>query len=530
MRGMQRAAQKSLLKENEVLKSILVQREIEIEKHAFEIGNRDAIIRHRDAYIAHLLEQLRLTRHRLYGTSSEQAPGQGNLFDEAEVLAAEVAAEEPLGVAPSAKPRGKRVALPPELPRVEILHALTDAERRCACGAEKVEIAPETSEQIDIVPMRVRVLKHIRQRCVCPRCQTAPVTAALPPQLLPKSNASADTVAFVATAKYVDGLPLYRVEKLLSRHGIDIPRQTLARWMIGCGEQLQPLINLLRDHLLAHDVLHMDETPVQVLKEPDRLAQSRSYMWVQAGGPPGRRVVLFDYDTSRSGAVPKALLGDYAGHLVTDGYEGYNAVVAVNGITHLACWAHARRKFVEVQRAQPKGKTGSADVALNYIGKLYGVERGLKEIPDVAQRTQVRQARSVPILDELRAWLDKRLGQSPPKSKLGEALAYLDTYWPKLVRYVARGDLPIDNNPAENAIRPFVLGRKNWLFADTPAGAHASARIYSLVETAKANGHEPHAYLCKVLRDLPAAQGVDDVEALLPWNMNPAELVLAVMR
>lgn len=491
------------------------------------------MIRHRDAFINKLLEQLRQARHRLYGASSEQAPGQGHLFDETEGLAAE-SVEEPQddlaeGTA-SARPRGKRVALPKELPRIEIVHELTEADRHCACGAEKVEIAPEVSEQLDIVPMQVRVLKHIRQRCACPRCQTAPVTAALPPQVLPRSNASAHTAAFVATAKYVDGVPLYRVETLLARHGIDLPRQTLARWMIGCAERLQPLINLLRDHLLAHDVLHMDETPVQVLKEPDRPAQSRSYMWVQSGGPPGQRVVLFDYDASRSGAVPKALLGDYAGHLVTDGYEGYNAVVAANGITHLACWAHARRKFVEVQRAQPKGKTGSADVALNLIGKLYGIERDLKDIRDLAQRTSVRQARSVPVLAELRAWLDKRRGQSPPKSQLGEALAYLDAYWPKLVRYVERGDLPIDNNPAENAIRPFVLGRKNWLFADTPAGAHASARIYSLVETAKANGHEPHAYLCQVFRDLPAAESLEEVEALLPWNLNPAELVIAAMR
>lgn len=286
-----------------------------------------------------------------------------------------------------------------------------------------------------------------------------------------------------------------------------------------------PLINLLRDQLLAHDVLHMDETPLQVLKETGKTAQSQSYMWVQSGGPPGQRVVLFDYDASRSGAVPKALLGDYGGHLMTDGYEGYNAVVTQNGITHLACWAHARRKFIEVQRAQPKGKTDQADVALGLIGKLYGVERDLKEVGNIAQRTLERKTRSVPVLNELREWLDKRKSGVPPKSKLGEALAYLDKYWPKLVRYVERGDLPIDNNRAENAIRPFVIGRKNWLFSDTPAGAHASARIYSLVETAKANGHEPHSYLCRVLRDLPGAKTVEGIEALLPWNLAVNELI-----
>ena len=479
---------------------------------------------------ARVIEQARLNRHRVYGASSEQSPNQGALFDEAEALAAEPADDEPADdVAPtpvaSAKPRGKRAPLPAHLPRVDIIHELTAEERQCACGAEKVVIGEVVSEQVEIVPMQVRVLRHVRKTCACPTCQTAPITAAMPPQPIPKSNASANTIAFVATGKFVDGVPLYRLEKVLARYGIDIPRHTLARWMIACGDLLVPLINLLRDQLLAHDVLHMDETPLQVLKEDGKTAQSQSYMWVQSGGPPGKRIVLFDYDASRSGAVPKALLGDYGGHLMTDGYEGYNAVVMQNGITHLACWAHARRKFIDVQRAQPKGKTGSADVALGLMGKLYGVERDLKEIDDITQRTLERNMRSVPVLDELRAWLDKRKNAVPPKSKLGEALAYLDKYWPKLIRYVERGDLPIDNNRAENAIRPFVIGRKNWLFSDTPAGAHASARIYSLVETAKANGHEPHSYLCRVLRDLPAAKTVEDIEALLPWNLVINDLI-----
>lgn len=498
-------------------------------QHALIEECRIALTQLREEH-ARVIEQARLNRHRAYGASSEQSPDQVALFDEAEVLAAEPAEDEPVeDVAPTvaapAKPRGKRTPLPAHLPRHEIIHELTPEELQCACGAEKVVIGTEISEQIDIIPTRVRVLRHVRKTCACPKCQLAPVTAAMPPQPIPKSNASANTLAFVATGKFVDGVPLYRLEKVLARYGIGIPRHTLARWMIACGDLLVPLINLLRDQLLAHDVLHMDETPLQVLKETGKTAQSQSYMWVQSGGPPGQRVVLFDYDASRSGAVPKALLGDYGGHLMTDGYEGYNAVVAANGITHLACWAHARRKFIEVQRAQPKGKTGSADVALGLIGKLYGIERDLKEVDNIEQRALERKARSVPVLNELRAWLDKRKNAVPPKSKLGEALAYLDKYWPKLIRYVKRGDLPIDNNRAENAIRPFVIGRKNWLFSDTPAGAHASARIYSLVETAKANGHEPHSYLCRVLRDLPAAKTVEDIEALLPWNLAINELV-----
>ena len=215
---------------------------------------------------------------------------------------------------------------------------------------------------------------------------------------------------------------------------------------------------------------------------------------------------------------------------MTDGYEGYNAVVAANGLTHLACWAHARRKFIEAQKAQPKGKTGSADVAVRMIGKLYGIERDNSGLTDIAQRQIVRAERSGAVLNELRTWLDKQLPRVPPKSKLGEALAYLAAYWPKLVRYIERGDLPIDNNRAENAIRPFVIGRKNWLFSDTPAGAHASARVYSVIETAKANGHESYAYLCRLLRELPAAKTVGDVEALLPWKLEPGSLMTASLR
>lgn len=556
MRGMQRAAQKPLRNEVDSLKSALAEqagrhlleldqfaaelrkRDVELEKRDAEITRRDVEITRRDAEIAkrdaiirQLIEDVRLARHRLYGASSEQVPGQGALFDEAEVLTVESPAEDAAAAAVAAgQPRGKRSPLPAHLPRVEIVHELAGAERVCACGTAKVEIGEEVSEQIDIVPMQVRVLRHIRKTCVCPKCQSAPVTAAMPPQPIPKSQASANTLALLLTAKYVDGIPLHRFEKVCARHGFEASRNTLARWVIACSELLIPLHNLLRDHLLSQNVLHMDETPVQVLKEDGRTAQSQSYMWVQSGGPPGEPVVLFDYDPSRSGAVPSRLLEGYRGHLMTDGYEGYNAVVAANGLTHLACWAHARRKFIEAQKAQPKGKTGSADVAVRMIGKLYGIERDNSGLTDIAQRQIVRAERSGAVLNELRTWLDKQLPRVPPKSKLGEALAYLAAYWPKLVRYIERGDLPIDNNRAENAIRPFVIGRKNWLFSDTPAGADASARVYSVIETAKASGHEPYAYLCRLLRELPAAKTVGDVEALLPWKLEPGSLMAASLR
>lgn len=534
MRGMKNTAHAELKAEINALRAVLSERDSAITKHKRVIAQQAQVIAERDKRIVILLEQIRLQRHKLYGASSEQASGQGQLFDEADVLAASATDTEPPEPAVAGAPdadeparrRGKRAPLPVHLPRLDIVHDLTDAERRCDCGHEKVVIGEDISEQLDIVPMQVRVLRHVRKTCACPRCQGAPVTAALPPQPIPKSNASASLLALLLTAKYVDGIPLHRFEKVLARHGFDgASRNTLARWVIACSHLLVPLENLLRERLLSHDVLFMDETTVQVLKEPGKTAQSQSYMWVQSGGLPEAPIVLFDYDPSRSGAVPTRLLGDYGGYLMTDGYDGYNAVVAANGITHLACWAHARRKFVEAQKVQPKGKSGSADVALNMIGTLYSVERDLREVTDPVERKRRRDERSAPILCELRTWLDKQLPRVPPKTALGTAVAYLNACWPKLVRYLKRGDLPIDNNRAENAIRPFVIGRKNWLFSDTPAGAQASARIYGLIETAKANGHEPHAWLRHVLAELPKAKSVEDVEALLPWNLDRIALI-----
>ncbi|HFL7943444.1 TPA: IS66 family transposase, partial [Pseudomonas putida] len=293
-----------------------------------------------------------------------------------------------------------------------------------------------------------------------------------------------------------------------------------ARWVIQCSEHFQPLLNLMRDRLLESPVIHCDETRVQVLKEPDRDPTSQSWMWVQASGPPDRQVVLFDYTTSRAQEVPLRLLEGYRGYVMTDDYAGYNALALQPGIERLACMVHARRKFVDAQKVQPKGKTGRADVALAMINKLYGIERDLKEVSD-EQRFIGRQERSLPILGQLKSWLDKTYSQVTPQSVLGKAVHYLANNWSRLERYVEAGHLPIDNNLAERAIKPFVIGRKAWLFSDTVNGASASAKIYSLVETAKVNGQEPYTWLRHVLEHLPYASSVADYEALLPWNCSP---------
>jgi len=489
-------------------------------------------------YVIRMLEQAILARQRMFGTSSEQVSAQSRLFDEAEVLAqtstesqdtAPIEPQQSATDVQSAKPdlkpaRGKRIALASGLPRVDVVHDVPEALRTCACGTAMVEIGQDISEQLDIVPMQVRVLRHIRKRYGCPTSQHAPVTAALPAQPLPKSNASVDFLAMLLAVKFVDGLPLARFENVLARHGAPVPRQTLARWVIGSAGVLQPLHNLMRDVLLDGSLIHMDETVVQVLKEKDKAPTTNSYMWVQTGGPPDKPVVLYDYDPSRSASVPTALLEGFKGYLMTDGYDGYNEVARTDGIERLACWAHVRRRFVEATRVQPKGKRGRADEAVSLIGKLYRIEREHKEAtPEV--RYLARQSSSAPVLAELHAWMLKQTPLVIPKSALGTALAYMGNLWPQLTRYTERGDLPIDNNRCENAIRPFVIGRKAWLFSDTPAGARSSAVIYSLVQTCKANGLEPYTWLRRVLRDLPAAKNADAVEALLPWNLRVTDLV-----
>jgi transposase len=475
------------------------------------------------AQILSLQEQLNLALARRYAASSEKlSPDQIRLFDEAEADAAQYpeATDTDAGVAVPAHTRNKRgrKPLPDTLPRVDVIHELPEDERHCPHDGQPLQVIGEAvSEQLDIVPAKIQVIRHVRKRyaCACGQCiRTAP----LPAQPIPKSLASPGLLAHITVSKYQDALPLYRQETILQRIGVDLPRATLANWMIRAGQLVQPLINLLRDQLLAGDIVQMDETTVQVLKEAGKTAQSKSYLWLQRGGPPGHPVVLYDYDPGRSQGVPLRLLGGFRGYLQTDGYTGYNAVVATQQLTHVGCMAHARRKFSEAVKAQGKSKkAGRAQQGLALIQKLYRVEseaRGLA--PE--QRCALRQEKAVPVLDQLKAWLDKSLPQVPPGTATGKALHYLHSEWSKLVAYLEDGRLEIDNNLAENAIRPFVMGRKNWLFSDSVAGVNASANLYSLIETAKANGLEPYRYLRDVFTRLPQAKAVEDFEELLPWH------------
>jgi transposase len=355
----------------------------------------------------------------------------------------------------------------------------------------------------------------------CPSCDLSIKTATKPAQLLPKSNASASLLAHITTAKYVDGTPLYRQETQLARLGITVPRVTSARWMIRIGiEKLIALMNLLNERLLDNNLIHLDETTLQVLKS-DKSPQSDHYLWVRCAGPPGKRIVLFDYDASRSGAVATRLLPDYKGAILTDGYAGYGAVVAEQQLLHAACWAHVRRKFAEARKVATSAdiERNRSDEMLALIRALYAIERELKDSHAAdAMRVTTRQLKSKPLVAEIKTWIDTQVAQVLPQSLLGKALAYTLNLWPKLTVFLDHGTIPLDNNRAENAIRPFVIGRKNWLFCDTQAGAHASANLYSIIETAKANGLEPHAYLTRLFTELPNAQTVADIERLLPFN------------
>ena len=477
--------------------------------------------------IAALEEYVLLEKIRKYGASSEKSPDQREMFNEAELadaaeamLAESEQAKAPAQSAGSPSKKSGRKPLPADLPRVRIEYTLPEAEIRCPCGCERTVIGEETSEQLEFIPAKLQVLVHVRKKYACKACEGDMKTAPLPPQPIPKSNASPGLLAHVAISKYQDALPLYRQEAILHRSGIDIPRNTLANWMIKVGALLQPLINLLEEQLLAYPVMHCDETTLQVLKEPDKAASSKSYMWVRVGGPPTQPIRLFHYAPSRSGSVACELLEGYQGYLQTDDYAGYNAACANNRITQLGCWAHVRRKFIDAQKAtsSKRRSPGKADMAVSLIAKLYGIEKKIKDYDEKA-RYEVRQQESLPQLIKIREWLDKSLHGTLPKGLLGKALSYLDKNWNKLTTYTQDGRLSIDNNPAENAIRPFVIGRKNYLFSASVRGATSSANIYGLIETAKANDLEPYAYLRRVLTELPKAATVEQIEALLPWHI-----------
>ena len=492
-----------------------------------------------------LQEQLNRLERQLFAAKSEKSQASAAhqkdmFFDEAEAegSSAQPTAEERVDdrVEVPAHKRLKRGRKPldPALPREVIRHELPEAERVCPHdGAALREIGVEVSEQMDIVPQQVRVLRHERVKYACPCCDGGMRLAARPPQVIPKGLYSEAALAWIITSKYLDALPLYRQAALLGRFGgTDTSRNTLAASVVRIGQAVQPVINLLRDAMLDAPIVYGDETEVQVLKEAGRKPQAKSYMWVQmtqasgamGTGPPIR---LFAYSPSRSAETAQRL---YAGMraqavLMSDGYEPYNAIAKTHQLVHLGCWTHCRRYFNDALQALPKDRRGPEQLPARFIdliGKLYHVEAVARQDGlDAAALKQLRQQRSVPLLGQIEALLLEHLHSVLPGSLLGKALHYLASQWPKLVRFVDDGSYPLHNNDCENAIRPFCVGRRNWLFSDTVAGATASANLYSLLQTCIANGIDGYQYLRELLVALPRARTVDDYEALLPWRLTP---------
>lgn len=503
----------ALQKENELLRKQLAAHEEKLKEGQIKIATRDA-------QIAVLNEQLKQLLKKRFGSSSEKvSQDQLGLFNEAEeTLSAELPEDtETTQVKPHTRARKPRVSIPDNFPREDILHDIPDSEKICPHdGTALSVIGSEDHEQLDIVPATIKVIRHKRLKYACPCCENHIVTATKPKQPIEKSIASPGLLAYVAIQKYADAMPLYRQSDMFKRIGIDLDRANMANWMVKCGELVQPLINLLVDHLHRQPYIHLDETTLQVLDEPGKAAQSKSYMWVMTGSQ-HRPACVFHYADNRSQQVALQLLSEDNTAIMVDGYEWYQKACDDYKIVRLGCWAHARRKFKEAMDAQPKGKTGKANQGLAFIQKLYAIERRIKDDPP-DKRHAIRQAEAKPILDDLKAWMEKSLLSVPPKMAVGKALVYLNNQWNRLVRYIDDGHYPIDNNAAERAIRPFTIGRKNWMFSKSQAGATASANLYSLVETAKANNVNVYEYLRLVFARLPNANSVEEIEQLLPWN------------
>ena len=515
---------------------IIAEKDRVIAEHKALLEEREARLKEREALLAEqqkllrlLEEQLRLARLRKFGSSSEKRPFQGELFDEAELEVSLEEVEQELAEAEAAagaepkKPRKRRKAdgFDENLPRIQVRLTLDEEEK---AGASRTFFS-KVKEELDIVPAQARVIEYWQEKAVFDTEDGSQqvVAAARPVHPLGKCLASVQLLAWVLVAKYADALPLYRLEGILKRHGGRISCTTLANWIIRLDDVFQPLINLLREQQRSGDYLQADETRLQVLKERGKAPQSDKWMWLIRGGPPDRPVVLYAYDPSRSEEVPLRLLDGFEGTLQTDGYAGYNKVCREQGLTRIGCWDHARRKFVEASKAAPAKRKGAkvskADVAIGKIRKLYAIEKRIRDL-DPEEKTRQRQQQAQPVLDDLKAWLEKNVTRVPRNSLTYQAMQYTLNQWELLIGYLADGRLHISNALAENAIRPFAVGRKNWLFADTPRGAKASATVYSLIETAKANGLEPFTYLHHVLQHIGAASTVEDIEALLPWNVD----------
>ena len=482
-----------------------------------------------------LLEQLKLSKKKLFGRSSEQAEqlvmDQLSLtMNEAEayIFGMNSAGKAPVTVKAYERKRqsGNVLDVVPEGTPAEVVeHRLPENERICsACGSEMVEIGKEVRRSLMMKPAEFWVREDVYYTYACKNCEQETgeaniVKAAKEPALLPGSFASAEAVAHIMTQKFVMYSPLYRLQQEFERQGLKLSRQTMANWLLNTSEKwLRPVYDTLCEQLRKESVLHADETTLQVLKEPGRSSASKSYMWLyRTSGCAEQAIVLYEYQSTRKAEHAENFLKGFSGWLHADGYQGYHKLP--ENIRVVGCWAHARRKFDEALQTLPKEKQKDSPAAIGecYCSRLFKLEESFAELTP-EERYEKRLEQGKPVLDALLSWANEMQVKTAPKSAMGRAIHYLLEQWPYLTRYLEDGRLELSNNRAERSIKPFVMGRKNWLFANTPGGAQASSVIYSLIETAKENGLDPYRYLLWLLQNAPGLSETDEAwaEKLLP--------------
>ena len=488
----------------EALEPQLQSRDDEIARLTGIISSQNSTIRSQDIKIQALVQEVAYLRRIRYGVKSEAMSAEQRQLFEDDIVQDIAAVESELKLpATPASPRSRagRQTLPEHLERVDVRHE-PDSCTCPACQANLVKIGEDVSEQLDIEPARFFVIRHIRPQYACRQCET--VTAApVAPAVIDGSLAAPGLLAWVATGKYLDHLPLYRLEQIAARQQVRLSRSTMSEWIGRMGFALQPLADRLMELLKQRQVLHADETPVRQL-DPGAGKTKRAYLWSYRSndldsGPP---IVVFDYQSSRSGQHARDFLHGWQGSLMVDDYGGYKKMFAADAlfaVTELGCWAHARRKFFDLQVS---GSHPAAAEALKRIGKLYAIEEAARSMAHAA-RAQHRQQNSLPVLADMHEWLIRLRVATADGSGLARAVDYSLNRWSSLIRYAQTGNLPIDNNPVENAIRPIALGKKNWLFAGSERAGKRAAAIQSLFATAKLNGIEPAAWLKDTLEKLP---------------------------
>jgi len=473
-------------------------------------------------------EQIRLSQARRFGPKSEAGAGQINIFNEVELENNPKAPEPTIEVATHKRrqSRGKNKIDLDELPTETLEYKLPSEELTCCtCGGEMHEMSTEVRCELHMLPVQFKQVKHVRSVYGCRQCEQTGtkakiVTAPMPEPAFPGSIASPSLVAHIISQKYVEAMPLYRQEKAFERQGIEISRQNMANWVVkGAENWLSPIYDSLKTELVKQDILHADETVLQVLNEPGRAATTKSYMWLYLTGRDGPPIVLYDYRTTRANKHPQNFLADFNGYLHVDGYSGYNNLT---GVTLIGCWAHARRKFDEALKVLPPEKKDSdvpAKEGLDYINRLFKLEREMKELT-ADERHRLRQKKSRPLVVQFYEWLAYQRPRVLPKSAFGEAIGYCINQREKLEGFLLDGRLELDNNRAERSIKPFVIGRKNFLFSNTPRGAKSSAVIYSIVETAKEHGLNPFHYIKYLFEQVPNIDHSDSeaFEKVLPWS------------